>query len=400
MKILVFSSFFPPEIGAAPMRIFEHASYWITEGHDVTIVTNVPNSPMGKIYEGYINRMFQEEAYCGIKVKRVFTVPAGKQMSKWRRAISFVASIFMYCLAAVKEPKPDVVIATAPYFTGIPGILASLWHSKPFIYEMRDPWLQVAAESRKMQANSVAHKILCAIERIVAKHAKNVVVIGREMASVIKQELHLVKPPEVISNGIKTDEQFISHDTARIPKLNGKFVIGMIGNMGVQYDFDVILEAATDLSKESCFFLFLGSGGQTDRLKEKSHQLKLKNVGFFPPVPPQEAILWMNSCNLTVVSMRLQSIFRMYLPKKVLDSLSIGVPVLFGGAGEVQKILDASGGGAYFPAGNKDTLVSLIRERLANKNICRSEGEKGKMYVQEHFDRKTMAQKYLGIMAA
>ena len=400
MKILVFSSFFPPEIGAAPMRIFEHASYWITEGHDVTIVTNVPNSPLGKIYEGYTNRLFQEEAYCGIKVKRVLTVPAGKQMSKWRRAISFVASIFMYCLAAIKEPKPDVVIATAPYFTGIPGLFASLWHSKPFIYEMRDPWLQVAAESRKMQANSVVHKVLCAIERIIAKHAKDVVVIGKEMASVIKQELHLAKMPQVISNGIKTDDQLMFPDPDRIPNLNGKFVIGMIGNMGVQYDFDVILEAATDLSKESCFFLFLGKGGQTDRLKEKSQQLKLKNVGFFPPVPQQEALLWIHSCDLTVVSMRLQPIFRMYLPKKVLDSLSLGVPVLFGGAGEVQKILEASGGGAFFPAGNKDTLVTLIRERLMDKNRCRLEGEKGKMYVQEHFNRKVMAQKYLGIMAA
>jgi glycosyltransferase involved in cell wall biosynthesis len=174
----------------------------------------------------------------------------------------------------------------------------------------------------------------------------------------------------------------------------------MIGNMGVQYDFDVILEAANDLSKEACFFLFLGSGGQAERLKEKSHQLKLKNVGFFPPVSPQEALLWMYSCDLTIVSMRLQPIFRMYLPKKVLDSLSIGVPVLFGGAGEVQRILEASGGGAFFPAGNKYTLITLIRERLTDKKRCRSEGDKGKTYVQEHFDRKAMAQKYLGIMAA
>jgi len=400
MKILVFSSFFPPEIGAAPMRIFEHASYWIAEGHDVTVVTNVPNSPIGKIYKGYTNKLYQEEAYCGIRVIRVLTVPAGKQMSKWRRALSFVASIFMYCLAAVKESKPDVVIATAPYLTGIPGIFASLWHSKPLIYELRDPWLQVAAESRKMKAQSAAYKILNAIERIIAKHAKDVVVIGKEMANAIKKDLHLSKTPKVISNGIKTDAQLIPYDATKIPNMEGRFVIGMIGNMGVQYDFDVILEAAADLSEESCFFLFLGGGGQKKHLKEKSRQLKLQNIGFFSPVPPEEASLWMRSCDVTLVSMRQQPIFRMYLPKKVLDSLSLGVPVLCGGRGEVQRILEASGGGAIFPSGDKDALVKLIRERLADENRCRIEGEKGKIHVQEHFDRNSMARKYLGIMAA
>jgi len=400
MKILVFSSFFPPEIGAAPMRIFEHASYWSAEGHSVTVVTNVPNSPIGKIYKGYKNRLHQEETYRGIKVVRLLTVPAGKQMSMWRRAMSLVASMFMYCLAAVKVPQPDVVIATAPYLTGIPGIFASIWHRKPLIYELRDPWLQVAAESCKVKAKSVVYKILSAIERIIAKHAKDVVVIGKEMANVIKQDLHLTKTPEVISNGIKTEEQIISPDSARIPNLEGKFVIGMIGNMGVQYDFDVILEAAADLSQETCFFLFLGDGGQKKHLKEKSRRLKLQNVGFFPPVPAEEAFLWMRSCDVTLVSMRGQPIFRIYLPKKVLDSLSLGISVLCGGSGEVQRILEASGGGAFFPSGNKDVLVNLIRERLADKNKCRIEGQKGRTYVQKHFDRKAIAQKYLGIMTA
>ena len=306
----------------------------------------------------------------------------------------------MFCLAAVKEPQPDVVIATAPYLTGIPGIFASIWHNKPLIYELRDPWLQVAAESCKMKAKSITYIILSTIEKIIAKHAKDVVVIGKEMANAIKQEFHLKKAPSIISNGIKTEAQILSSDSARIPNLEGKFVIGMIGNMGIQYDFDVILEAASDLSEESCFFLFLGNGGQKKDLIEKSRRLKLQNVGFFPPVPAEEAFLWMRSCDVTLVSMRQQPIFRMYLPKKVLDSLFLGISVLYGGSGEVQSILETSGGGAFFPSGNKGALVNLIRERLADKNRCRIEGKKGRAYVQEHFDRKVIAKKYLGIMTA
>ena len=79
MKILVFSHFFPPEIGAAPMRIGEHALKWVCDGYNVTVVTNFPNSPFGELYEGYKNSLYKNEFYHNIKVKRILTFPSGKK---------------------------------------------------------------------------------------------------------------------------------------------------------------------------------------------------------------------------------------------------------------------------------------------------------------------------------
>ena len=73
MKIVFFTDHFVPEISAPAAHIFDRCKIWVEQGHDVTVVTNVPNYPLGKPYEGYINRLRQWEVIDEIKVLRVIT---------------------------------------------------------------------------------------------------------------------------------------------------------------------------------------------------------------------------------------------------------------------------------------------------------------------------------------
>ena len=61
MKILFFSENFPPESNAAATRVFERAVYWANWGHDVTVITQAPNFPEGRLFEGYQNKWKQAE---------------------------------------------------------------------------------------------------------------------------------------------------------------------------------------------------------------------------------------------------------------------------------------------------------------------------------------------------
>ncbi|MEO1995975.1 MAG: glycosyltransferase WbuB, partial [Planctomycetaceae bacterium] len=74
MKILFFSHYFPPEGNAPASRTYEHCVRWVLAGHDVTVITCVPNVPDGIPYEGYRNRWrSQREVMEGIHVIRVWT---------------------------------------------------------------------------------------------------------------------------------------------------------------------------------------------------------------------------------------------------------------------------------------------------------------------------------------
>ena len=68
MDILFFSENFPPETNAAASRVFERACYWVDKGHRVTIITQAPNFPYGKIFKGYRNQFRSIEKINNIKI--------------------------------------------------------------------------------------------------------------------------------------------------------------------------------------------------------------------------------------------------------------------------------------------------------------------------------------------
>ncbi len=397
MRILVFSQFFPPEIGAAPNRIYEHAKKWAENGHSVTVVTNVPNSPFGRIYRNYRNSLHQREMIAGVEVTRVWTLPSGKKNHKVHRIISFLINLLMTTIAGFKCRKPDLVLSSAPYLTGIPGVIASKYHQCPFVYEMRDPWIQVAAANKTIRKNGLLLKLLSETEIYIASCAKKIIVIGNEMANFMRNEMNLPEKPEVIWNGVGNEKIRIAEskiEPIALPELSGKFVVGMIGNLGNQYDFNVILEAAAEIDDEDCCFMFLGEGRQKEKVQAKAKNMGLSNVVLYPAVPANEVPAWFMACDVTVVSMKNAPIFDVYLPKKVLDSLIFGVPVLFGGSGEVKRLLEASKGGETFFHGDKETLIRLIREIKRNKPVIKQEKHPGSIFVKEFFSREVMAIKY------
>ena len=50
MKAVILTQFFPPEMGAAQNRISALARAFVRRGHDLTVLTALPNYPTGQIY--------------------------------------------------------------------------------------------------------------------------------------------------------------------------------------------------------------------------------------------------------------------------------------------------------------------------------------------------------------
>ena len=71
MKILVVCQYYSPE----PFRISDICEEMVKRGHDVTVITGIPNYPEGVIYKGYENGQKREENINGVKVHRCFTIP-------------------------------------------------------------------------------------------------------------------------------------------------------------------------------------------------------------------------------------------------------------------------------------------------------------------------------------
>ncbi|MGD8885862.1 MAG: glycosyltransferase family 4 protein, partial [Gammaproteobacteria bacterium] len=140
MHIVFLSHYFPPEVNAPATRTYEHCKEWIRNGHQVTVVTCVPNHPRGKIYPGYKNRLYQVEEKDGIKVVRLWTyVTANEGFLK--RTLNYISYKISAILATPFIGKADVVVSTSPqFFNGLAGYVVSRLKGAPWILEIRDLW--------------------------------------------------------------------------------------------------------------------------------------------------------------------------------------------------------------------------------------------------------------------
>ena len=73
-NILVVSQYFYPE----EFRINDICKEWIKRGHQVTVVTGIPNYPQGRFFQGYSWLKGRRESYEGIQIIRLPIIPRGK----------------------------------------------------------------------------------------------------------------------------------------------------------------------------------------------------------------------------------------------------------------------------------------------------------------------------------
>lgn len=403
MRILLFTQYFYPEIGAAPNRAVAHSRHWVDGGHHVTVVTSVPNSPYGCFFPNYRNKLYQRELWArGVEIVRVYTFPAGKKDSTWKRILSFVIYSVACISAVIRVETPDIVIASAPYLSGIPALIGARMRKVPLIYEMRDPWIQVNLANKKLDRIRFIYKWLYSLEKFIIRKSACVVVIGNAMADYVKRTYDVRTITHVIYNGASTEIGRNPNKVEAIRRRNeefkGKFVVGFLGNMNSAYDLEVVVEAAIALESTNCMFIFVGEGTQKAGLLKKIKRLGLKNVKFYSAVPYDESFLWFEVCDLTVIPLKADEIYNVYLPIKIFDSMAVGRSVLFGGSGEGRQIIEKSGGGTVFLPGNSMGLIEAIKVRMKDRSIVKKEGEAGRKFVATYFTRRVMAEKYLNVM--
>ncbi|HEX2620003.1 MAG TPA: hypothetical protein VHL11_07645, partial [Phototrophicaceae bacterium] len=80
MRILLISTFFAPDSGAAAVRLTRLAKQLAQRGHSVTVLTTMPHYPYGKIADTYRGKFTISEIVDNVRIVRVWlwATPSGK----------------------------------------------------------------------------------------------------------------------------------------------------------------------------------------------------------------------------------------------------------------------------------------------------------------------------------
>lgn len=93
MKILVVCQHYYPE----NFQITDICEALVKRGHQVTILTGLPNYPQGEIYEGYRHGEHRHEVRNGVEIIRAKEIPRHKGL--FHLGINYL-SFFLYCRIA------------------------------------------------------------------------------------------------------------------------------------------------------------------------------------------------------------------------------------------------------------------------------------------------------------
>ncbi|MBM4196607.1 MAG: glycosyltransferase family 4 protein [Gammaproteobacteria bacterium] len=401
MRILFLSHYFPPEVNAPASRTYEHCRVWTSRGHDVSVLTCVPNHPTGKVYPGYRNGIMQRGTVAGINVYRMLTYVAPNK-GFVRRTLNYTFYLLMAIFVAPFLPRTDVVISTSPqFFCGLAGYFVSRIKRVPWVLEIRDIWPESIVAVGAMR-KSVWIRFLEWLEAFAYRHADHVVVVTESFRTHI--EARGVSPAKitVIKNGV--DLGFFSprsgaSDVAEELGLSRKFVVSYVGTHGVSHGLETVLEAASLLrSTPDIVFLLVGDGARREAILRQRDEMELTNVIMLGQQPKVRMPGIWSATAVSLVLLRDQPLFRSVIPSKIFESMAMMKPIILGVAGESQRILDASGAGICIRPENARELAQAVRDFHADAGRREAMGRAGRDYAEANADRTRLAERYEALL--
>lgn len=365
MKILFLTDNFPPETNAPATRTYEHAVRWVKAGHQVTVITGAPNFPEGKLFAGYDNRWYAVEYLDGIRVVRVKTyITANEGFLK--RTLDYVSFMLSALFFGLFQPRPDVVLGTSPQFFTVCGAwLLSVFKWRPFVFELRDLWPESIKAVGAMQ-EGFAYDLLKKIELFLYRRAKRIICVTHAFKQVLEEQGIEASKISVVLNGVDTGiYQPMQKDEAlaRNLGLEGKFVVGFLGTLGMAHALDSVLQAAAQLRDvDNVVFLLAGSGASKETLVEQAQELKLKNVMFLDRQPKSAMPALWSLCDVSLITLRNQPLFSTVIPSKIFESMGMGLPIILSlPEGEAAEIIRSTGSGLVTPPENPSALAEAVR---------------------------------------
>ena len=374
----------------------------MADGHTVDVLTSVPNFPEGEVYEGYENRLTEEERD-GIRVTRV-PMYISPNEGVIQRVLSYLSFMLSACWYAGRLPTPDVLVATSPqFFAALAGYVVAWRKDVPFVLEIRDLWPESIVAVGAMSRNVII-RFLEWVERVLYRKTEHIVVVTDSFEEAIAEKDIARNKISVIKNGIETawwDEPLDEERLAELQHehaLEGKFVASYIGTIGMAHRADILLEAARRCDDPDIVFMVVGTGAKKDELAARQAELELDNFRLVDKVPKEQVPYLLALTDTSVVHLRDDPLFETVIPSKIFEAMATGTPIVLGVRGESRRIVETAEAGLPIPPEDPDALAEAVRHLEEHPELHAEMAENAYRHVRAHYDRKGLAREYAALL--
>lgn len=404
MRILYLSQYFPPEIGATQTRAYEMARGLVRAGHQVTMLTELPNHPSGIIPPHYRGKLYERSDLEGIDVIRVW-VKASPVKTFGSRMAFYLSYMVMAALAGLflARGRYDLIYVTSPpLFVGGAALFISYLRRIPLVFEVRDLWPESAVELGEL-TNPRAIALAGWLEAQCYRRAQRIVVVTQGISSRLLERGNPPKKLVLIPNGANVELfQFQAEAGPTLREklgLQHKFVVIYAGIHGIAQGLEFVIEAAKALAEQpDLHFLFVGEGPVKAQIVSLATSYNLTNVTFLAELPREQMPVFLSAANVALVPLRRLDLFKGALPSKMFDAWACSCPTLVMIEGEARTLLEEAQAGLFVEPENVVALTQAILQLQGDQAACRQMGRNGQHMVAAHYSREALAQKLVDLL--
>lgn len=357
VRVLLLNLYYPPDTSATA-KMAQTAVEALAARHEVTVVCGRPS------YDPTERRawhLWQTEQCGNVRIIRVGSTDYPRAQMKRR-----VANYLTYVLLAVSRALPvacDVVVAmTDPPFEGIVGAFLAMLKYKPYVYNIRDLYPDMAVGGSIVQPGLMA-QIWEKLHRWALRRAMRVIVLGEDMRK------------RILAKGVNTERLVVVRDGAELPREGAElddavirkiregfeFVLVHAGNLGFYGAWETLLDGARKLAGDRVGLVFVGDGAQRDTLKAAA--AGIPNVRFLPFFPGNKvpSVLAAGDAHVITVKRGLEGVV---VPSKMYGILAAGKPIvaLASGDCDVTSLGTARGFGVSANPDDAAGFAQCVRE--------------------------------------
>ena len=392
MNVLIVTQYFWPE----SCRINDLAESLYEIGHNVTVLTGLPNYPEGKLYKGYRWRI-TNETHHDINIVRIPLILRGKatNLRLFLNYTSFALFGSMLSPFMIKKNIDAIfVYGGSPITQAIPAMVLKKIFKAPIILWVLDLWPESVFVNNRIKSRML-FRMIQIMTRWIYKHCDRILVQSNAM----------IDP--IIKNGGNADRmvyfpswaesQFLNpttdlSDQSFLDKLPKGFYITFAGNIGDAQDMETIIDAAESLirSIRSIHWLIIGTGSKFNWLKENVEKRNLQeNVHIFGKRPLTTMPMYFSFSDVLLASLKKKNIYALTIPGKIQSSMASAKPIIAMIDGASARIIEESKSGIAVPSEDVEGLVEAVKtmHNMSPEQLKRM-GIHGKNYYLANFDFK------------
>lgn len=383
MKILIVSQYYYPE----QFQINEIAPALVKRGHDVTVLTGIPNYPQGDIFKGYEGGKRGEEIIDGVKVIRCNITPRKQD------PVHLVMNYYSFAKKGKKKALKldgnfDVVICyqLSPVLMLEPAVAYAKKHRVPLICYCLDLWPESAQGMLRMSSGPI-YGYVKRLSRKLYRACDSISVTSRPFIDYFEDVIGIDAAklryiPQHADTGL-LDIDMRAED-------NGIVDFMYAGNMGKGQTLDVLVRAVAELGERNEFSVHMvGDGSKKAELEALAESLGVKDKFIFYGNQKREDMpAFYKKADALILTLRGNNAVGNTMPGKLQVYMTTGKPILGAINGAANEVIREADCGKCVAAGDHVGLAKIMADYIDNPDKYSSAGENARKYFEGNFTLK------------